>query len=53
MQLDLFNGSSRDLDLRSNFQPEVKLTYRGQKVHLSTRLDERNTMVLLEIRYLS
>ena len=29
-----------------------KLTSRGQKVHISICLDERNTMVLLEIRYL-
>ena len=34
--------TSRDLDLRSNFD----LTLQGHQVHVSTRLDERNTMVL-------
>ena len=50
MQLDLLRGSLRDLDLMSNFQID---TYEGHKVHISMRLDERNTMVLVGIRYLS
>ena len=34
--------TSRDHDLRSN----VDLTSQGHQVYISTRLDERNTMVL-------
>ena len=34
--------TSRDLGLRSNFD----LTLEGHLVHVSTHLDERNTMVL-------
>ena len=41
--------SSCYLDLRSNFH----LTFRGQKVYVSMRLEEKNTMVLKLFRYLS
>ena len=36
-------------ELRSNFN----LTFRGQKVYVSMRLEERNAMVLKLFRYLS
>ena len=35
-------GSSRDLDLRSNFDLDLS---RGHAIHVSMRLDEANTMV--------
>ena len=38
---DMQLGSSRDLDLRSNFD----LTFQGHAIHVSMRLDEENTMV--------
>ena len=34
-------GSSRDLDLRSNFDLDLE----GQAIHVSMRLDQANTMV--------
>ena len=32
-------------DLRSNFQIDLSVNFRGQDLHVSMRLDERNTMV--------
>ena len=42
-------GSSRDLDLRSNFENDLS----NQKIYDSNRLDEANTMVAKSLRYLS